>query len=184
MLQEIRLLHDGVNATQLLQYPEHPGDAPQFLPPEVAKYKYADLATAVEVIEAPGGNNGGASHRCERAGCGKKFKRRQELKRHRNQVHKPQRICPFKLCAYKWKRPDKIRTHIIEVHGSELCPEVLQKLKALRGNPKGVVDFVDTDEFLRNFEPPAETYVLPSVPPPGPSEEFRLRDFCDCKREV
>ncbi|KAH8984986.1 hypothetical protein EDB86DRAFT_3084087 [Lactarius hatsudake] len=173
--------HDGANASQPLESLVHPGDASQFPHPEAARF--ADLATNVQVIEAPGagGGNGGALFRCEP--CKKTFGRLQELKRHRNQVHKPQRICPFKLCTYKWKRPDKIRAHIIDVHCSELCPVVFKGVSALRGKPKGVVEFVNAYESGYSFEPPAEPYVLPSGPPLEPFEKFGLKECCGCYLE-
>lgn len=152
--QGLGQLHDGASAAQPLESLVHSGDASQFPPPESPRS--ADLATNVRVIEAPGaeGGNGGALSRCET--CKKTFGRPQELKRHRKQVHKPQRICPFKPCTYKWKRPYKIRSHIIDVHRSELCPVVFQGVSALRGKPEGVVEFVNAYESRYSFKLPAE----------------------------
>ncbi|KAH8990005.1 hypothetical protein EDB86DRAFT_1823012 [Lactarius hatsudake] len=160
--------HDGANASQLGPL-VHPGDAFQSPPAEVVKS--ADPALDVQAVETPGGGEGGALPFCET--CALEFGRPQEFKRHMEQVHQPQRQCPFNPCAYGWKRPDKIKAHIIDKHRSELCPEVFKNVSALRG--KRIVEFIDAYEFGRNFRTPAEPWVLLSLPPLAGSENFMLR---------
>jgi hypothetical protein len=140
LLQEPGQEHDRTNASQFWEFLIHPSDAPQLPPPEAAQS--ADLATDVQVTEAAGDGNspGGALPLCWI--CSTSFKRSQELKRHLSQVHMPKRECPFgESCTHKWKRPAKIKDHIIEAHGSEFHPEVLQEIRKLRG--KGVEKFLD-----------------------------------------
>ncbi|KAH8984979.1 hypothetical protein EDB86DRAFT_2397353 [Lactarius hatsudake] len=114
--------HDGADAFQPLGSLVHPGDASQYLPPEAVQS--ADPALDVQAVETPGGGEGGALPFCETCNLG--FGRRQEFKRHMEQGHQPRRQCPFNPCAYKWKRPDKIKAHITNKHRSELCPKVFK----------------------------------------------------------
>ena len=74
--------------------------------------------------------------------CVKVFIRHQELARHIREVHDPPRKCPF--CSYKWKRPDKLKSHLIIVHREEFAEDVFQRLHNLRG--KDLIMFVDTIE--------------------------------------
>ncbi|KAH8992177.1 hypothetical protein EDB92DRAFT_588750 [Lactarius akahatsu] len=172
--QGLGQLHDGANTTQPPESLVHPGNAPQFPPPEAAQS--ADLVTEVQAVEAPGGGDDGALPLCET--CNLRFGRPQELKRHMDQTHQPSRQCPFNPCAYKWKRPNKIKAHIINEHRNELCPEVFQTVSALRG--KRVVEFVDAYELGYNFKTPTEPYVAFSLPPLAPSENFMLSEYCGC----
>ena len=73
--------------------------------------------------------------------CNREFTRNQEVKRHLKDVHTPKRKCPFKPCAFKWIRPDKVKTHITQAHRSEFHPVVFQRMSKLCG--KGLVEFVD-----------------------------------------
>ncbi|KAH9019166.1 hypothetical protein EDB85DRAFT_582479 [Lactarius pseudohatsudake] len=177
VLRDLSLFNDGANAAQPL--PVEPlvhGDSPPFPPPEAAQS--ADLATDVQSVKAPGDGNGevlllrgGGPRVCKI--CNRRFGRLQELKRHMGQVHQPLRKCPFNPCAYKWNRPDKIKAHITNKHRNELCPEVFQKVSALRG--KSIVEFVDAYELGYNFKTPTEPYVSFSLPPLTWSENFMLR---------
>ncbi|KAF8259968.1 hypothetical protein EI94DRAFT_1749906 [Lactarius quietus] len=74
----------------------------------------------------------------------KAFGRQQELNRHLRQVHQPPRGCPFESCNYEWKRPDRIKAHIINVHGSLLCPVITKAVRGLYG--KNILNFVDNYE--------------------------------------
>ncbi|KAH8990007.1 hypothetical protein EDB86DRAFT_2940341 [Lactarius hatsudake] len=179
LLQELGLLHDGADASQPLEPLIHHRDASQFPPPEAAQS--ADLATDVQVlvVGAPGGSNGGASPLCET--CNIIFGRPQEFKRHMDQTHQPPRQCPFNPCAYKWKRPDKIKAHITNKHRKELCPEVFQILSALRG--KRIIEFLDGYERGHNFKTPTEPYVSFSLPPLAPFENPMLSDYFGCSIE-
>ncbi|KAH9053731.1 hypothetical protein EDB87DRAFT_164377 [Lactarius vividus] len=165
--------HDGASSAQPLGTHVHLDDTSQFSPPGL---QVALTETQEAINEEPVSSS---APRCET--CNKVFGRPQELKRHGNEVHKlQQRICPFKSCTYKWKRPDKIRAHIIDVHNSELCPVVIQGLRALHRKPEGVVKFVNAYEFGYSFKPPAEPYVSPPGPPLEPFEKFGLREYCGC----
>ena len=140
-------LHDPTEASQFGGFPTYSSNSPEHPPPEPAQP--ADLATDVQVAEGaaagPGGNApGGALHFCW--ACGREFERRQELIRH-FQVHMPKQKCPFNPCTYKWKRPAKIKEHIIEFHSSELLPEVLQEFLKPKLRGKAVLKFVNTLEF-------------------------------------
>ncbi|KAI9436241.1 hypothetical protein H4582DRAFT_463894 [Lactarius indigo] len=169
-LQELGLLHDGANAAQPLESLVPLGDVSQFPPPEAAQS--ADLATDDRAVGAPRGGNGKALHLrlCEL--CNRTFRRPQEFKRHMDQVHQPQRKCPFNPCAYKWQRPYKIKAHITNEHRSEFCAVDFKKVSSLRG--KRIVEFVDACEFWYNSKTTAEPYLLPSLPPLAPSERFML----------
>ena len=67
------------------------------------------------------------------------FKRIQEFKRHRKDVHEPPRKCPF--CIFLWTRPVKIKHHIKSSHGDLFTAELLVEFEALRG--KGIVEFLN-----------------------------------------
>ena len=142
-MQEHGQICDRTNAPQSWEI--HPSNTPQHPPTEVVQP--ADLAPDVQVTEAAGSGNspGRAVHRC--GTCGKVFKRNQELKRHREQVHVPKRECSFEFCPYKWTaaRPALIKDHFTEVHGSKFDPEVLEAIRPLRG--RDVLEFMDTYAF-------------------------------------
>ncbi len=72
--------------------------------------------------------------------CRATFGRPQELARHTLAVHCPPRQCPF--CPYQWRRPYKIKAHIIDVHQDEFPQEVWSVILLLRH--QDVVTFVDT----------------------------------------
>ena len=135
----------GSNAAAHSELPELPSTESLFPPPELIRS--TDLTADVQAIDGSRGvdSPGGAQHRCDHNNCGQIFKRRQELTRHLNQVHNPGQKCPLKSCLYTWKRPDKIKAHIINVHGSEFCPKVLEQIHKLRG--KGVIEFLDAYAF-------------------------------------
>ncbi|KAH8992206.1 hypothetical protein EDB92DRAFT_1816048 [Lactarius akahatsu] len=130
----------------------YPDAGSQFLLPKRA------LFTGAQGAEQPG--HGSASGREKRVcgRCGKVFKRNQETARHVREAHESPRQCP--LCPFQWKRPCKIQKHLISAHGKELTP-VVEAIRVLRG--QDVVGFVETFEFLRNFELPETTA---SSPPP------------------
>ncbi|KAH9069356.1 hypothetical protein EDB83DRAFT_2314393 [Lactarius deliciosus] len=172
--QGLSQLHDGANTTQPPESLVHLGNASQFLPPEAAQS--ADLSTDVQAVETPGGGDDGELPLCE--ACNRIFGRPQEFKRHMDQTHQPPRQCPFNPCAYKWKRPNKIKAHITDEHRNKLCPKVFQQLSALRG--KCIVEFVDAYELRYNFKTPTEPYVPLSLPPLAPSEKFMLSEYCGC----
>ena len=133
------------NAAAHSEFPEFPSTESLFPPPE--PIHSTDLAADVQAIDASRGvdSPGGAQHRCVYDNCGQIFKRRQELTRHLNQVHNPVQMCPFEPCLYTWKRPDKIKAHIINVHGSEFCPKVLEQIHKLKG--KRVIEFLGACAF-------------------------------------
>jgi hypothetical protein len=133
---------------------------PQFPPPEPAHFEV--LAAGVQPTDASGGVDlpGGAQPRCECV-CGKTFGRRQELRRHLDQVHKPQQMCPFKPCTYNWIRHAKIKAHIINDHADKFCPDLLEQIRKLRG--KKMVEFLDQVLDAYDFDMP-DTYVLPLPP--------------------
>ncbi|KAH9163729.1 hypothetical protein EDB89DRAFT_482440 [Lactarius sanguifluus] len=131
----------------------------------------ADSERLESLVDTPCG-----SYYCEM--CDKRFGRLQELTRHKSQVHHPPRHCPF--CPYLWKRPDKIKNHILYTH-----PEFSHKtLKGLRG--KDIVEFLNTYENLsRDVIPQAggssallfpvpteETTELPILPHPLPDYDI------------
>jgi len=96
--------------------------------------------------------------------CGQKFGRPQELKRHVEYVHSPPRHCPF--CPFQWKRPDKIRTHLLEVHHDVPSAGALQEIHPRRG--LGLVEFLDTYEHVRhNAIPQAGASSTPLFPAPA-----------------
>ena len=134
---------DESNATAHSEILVIPSTAPQSLPLEPAHS--ADLA--IHAVDASGGvDSPSPSETRFRCGhCPKTFGRQQELTRHLEQVDKPRQICPFKPCTYNWIRPDKIKAHIINVHGSECCSKVLEEIRKLRG--KKVIDFLDAYDF-------------------------------------
>ena len=76
--------------------------------------------------------------------CVRVFMRPQELLRHIRDVHDHPRKCPFKFCSYSWKRPDKLRAHLIRHHREALAPDIFQRINELRG--KDLIMFVDTIE--------------------------------------
>ncbi|KAH9019162.1 hypothetical protein EDB85DRAFT_581928 [Lactarius pseudohatsudake] len=170
--QGLGQLHDGANTTQPPESLVHLGNASQFPPPEAAQS--ADLATDIQTVEAPGDGDDGPLPLCET--CNLTFGRPQEFKRHMDQTHQPPRQCPFNPCAYKWKRPDKIKAHITDKHRKELCPEVFQTVSALRG--KRIVEFIDAYELGDNFKTPTEPYVSFSLPPLAPN--LMLSECCGC----
>ncbi|KAI9436200.1 hypothetical protein H4582DRAFT_461242 [Lactarius indigo] len=133
--------------------------ASQFPPPELV------LFTGVQGAEQPGHGSASEKHVCWR--CRKVFKRIQEIARHAREVHDPPRQCP--LCPFQWKRAYKIQKHLISAHHKEFTP-VVEGIRILRG--QDVVRFVETFEFLRNFELPETTVSLPpfhtSGSPPVP----------------
>ncbi|KAI9451981.1 hypothetical protein BJY52DRAFT_957783 [Lactarius psammicola] len=135
--------HDETSADQLLETQAYPDAASQFSPHEPA------LFTGTEGAEPPGHGSasGGEQRSCER--CGKISKRIQELTRHVREVHDPPRQCP--LCPFRWKRAYKIREHLVKVHHKEFKP-VVEWIRILQG--QDVIEFVETFEFLRNFELP------------------------------
>lgn len=177
VLQDLGLVNDRANAAQPLPVGSliH-GDSPPFPHPEAAQS--ADLATDVQAVKAPGDGKHEVLLLRVCKTCNRRFGRLQELKRHMGQVHQPLRKCPFNRCAYKWKRPDIIKTHITNKHRNELCPEVFQKVSALRG--KSIVEFVDAYELGYNFKTPTEPYVSFSLPPLAWSENFMLSEYCGC----
>ncbi len=134
--------HDEASAAQLLETQVHPNDASQFSPPEI-------LFTDAQEAEPPGHGSasGSGQYSCER--CGKPFKRLQEHERHVREVHglRLPLQCPF--CPYQWKRPYKIKDHLIKVHDNELTA-VLEGVRILRG--QDVVEFVETLKFVRHFK--------------------------------
>jgi hypothetical protein len=73
--------------------------------------------------------------------CGKGCSRRQELARHRNEIHEPKNRCPF--CPMEWTRAYKIRDHLEHAHPGGFSTEILDKIKAL-----GTEDLV---VFLNSF---------------------------------
>jgi hypothetical protein len=67
------------------------------------------------------------------------FKRIQELKRHRKDVHEPSRQCPF--CALRWTRPGKIKRHVKSRHCDKFTAKLLGEFETLRG--KEIIEFLD-----------------------------------------
>jgi hypothetical protein len=141
-------------------------NGPQFPPPEPAHFEVP--AADVQPTDASGGVDSpcGAQPRARwKCVCGKTFRRRQELKRHLDQVDKPRQMCPFKPCPYNWLRPDKIKAHIMNVHASKFssCPNLLEKIGKLRG--KEMIEFLDEVSKAYDFDTPDTlAYLLP--PPP------------------
>ncbi|KAH8985729.1 hypothetical protein EDB86DRAFT_2316370 [Lactarius hatsudake] len=101
--------------------------------------------------------------------CGVRFRRLQELRRHEIDVHSPPRQCLF--CHYQWKRPHKIKDHLLKVHCSELPPETLEGISALNG--RGLVEFLETSEHLPHDVMPLaggfSTPTLPDIPQTPPA---------------
>jgi hypothetical protein len=148
------------NAPAHYEIPLPPSSGPQFPPPEPT---HSDILTAnVQPTDASGGVDlpGGAQPRCKCV-CGKTFGRRQELKRHLDQVDKPRQMCPFKPCTYNWIRLDKIKAHIINDHANKFCPDLLEQICKLRG--KKMIEFLDQVLDAYDFDTP-DTYVLPLPP--------------------
>ncbi|KAH9066183.1 hypothetical protein EDB87DRAFT_1573806 [Lactarius vividus] len=93
--------------------------------------------------------------------CGKRFQMLQDLKRHEVQQHNSPRQCPF--CLYQWKRPDKIKARLVEVHRDVLSAEILDQIRARRG--KDLVEFLNTDKHLlgRELEAMITKLVTPTI---------------------
>ena len=132
-------------ATRLWEIQVRPDDASQFLSPESELAPYPGAQEA----KAPGHGcvSDGEQYNCDL--CGKPSKRLQEHKRHIREVHGLVHQCP--LCPYRWKRPYKIKDHLIRVHKKGLI-RVVEGIRILRG--KNVVKFVETLKFLQNFGTP------------------------------
>ncbi|KAH9048237.1 hypothetical protein EDB84DRAFT_293872 [Lactarius hengduanensis] len=79
----------------------------------------------------PAGDDTSGRLHCFHEDCEATFGRPQERKRHVIDVHTLRRQCPF--CLYSWSRPDKIRAHLIKNHHHELPQEVLNEIRAKRG---------------------------------------------------
>lgn len=131
----------------------YPDAGSQFSPPELV------LSTGAQGAEPPGNGSASSGEKRVCGRCGKVFKRNQETARHVREAHEPPRQCP--LCPFQWKRPCKIQKHLISVHRKELTP-VIEGIRVLRG--QDVVGFVETFEFLRNFELPETTASSPPFP--------------------
>ena len=193
---------DGSNDTPCSEFLLLPGKASQFTPPKAAQP--ADLAVAVQVTEqaaeAPEDSNWPGSRLCHCKICGRLFKKPHELGRHLREVHQQKRRCPFGSCKYNWKRADKIKAHITNVHSSNLCPLVTEGVRALRG--KDVIEFVNAYDF----ESLDSTMLLPLplLASEAPSGEFKqhlrcvflkldnqgmiwltsISDYCECHLET
>ncbi|KAI9436207.1 hypothetical protein H4582DRAFT_2058882 [Lactarius indigo] len=140
------------SAAGLWETQAYPDAASQFSPrPELALFTGAQ-----EAAERSGKDcaSGGEKHICAR--CGKISKRSQELARHFREIHDPPRQCP--LCPLQWKRAYKIKKHLIKAHYEEFTP-VVEGIRILQG--QDVIEFVETFEFLRNFELPEMTASSP-----------------------
>ncbi|KAI9436234.1 hypothetical protein H4582DRAFT_2160047 [Lactarius indigo] len=116
-----------------------PVDANSFLQ---YSQEYLITGTSSTVLSQQVATSGGVRPLCEI--CGQSFGRLQELRRHNSDKHMPPRKCPF--CSHEWTRPDRIKTHITDVHRGEFSAEVLQGICSLRG--QAVFNFFDTD-FIR-----------------------------------
>jgi len=75
--------------------------------------------------------------------CHVDFGRRQEFKRHMKDLHTPRRRCLF--CDLMWTRPNIIKTHLISNHAAQFTAEVLEGIKALRG--QRVMAFLDAYNY-------------------------------------
>ena len=161
----------GSNAAAHSELPELPSTESLFPPPE--PIHSTDLAADVQAIDASRGvdSPGGGQYHCDYNTCGQIFRRRQELTRHLNQVHSPGRKCPFQPCLYTWKRPYKIKAHIINVHGSEFCPKVLEQIHKLK--EKRVIEFLDAYTFVM-----CDTYIPPPLESFGGEGVYYLRWVC------
>ncbi|KAI9437057.1 hypothetical protein BJY52DRAFT_627648 [Lactarius psammicola] len=154
---------DEASAAQPCETRAHFDDATQYSPPSPPEIVRITDAQEAEPPEH-GSTSGGGKHSCKI--CGKTSKRLQEHERHVKEVHglsTPQ--CPF--CSYPWKRPYKIKKHLMEVHNDELIL-VLEGIRTLRG--QGVVEFVETLEFVRNFK--SETPETNASSPPTPFHAY------------
>jgi hypothetical protein len=175
---------DESNAPSHSEIPLPLSNGSQFPPPEPAHFEV--FAADVLAIDASGGvdSPGGAQPRWE-CFCGQTFGRGQELRRHLVQVDQPRQTCPFKLCTYNWKRLDKIKAHIMNVHASKFCPKLLEEIRNLRG--KKMDKFLEQLEVLDAYDlDMLDTYQLPPCQPhlleaPGASGIYYLR--CVPKRE-
>ena len=85
----------------------------------------------VQEVGVPAGGDASARSHCLYGDCKATFGRPQERRRHLIDVHTLRRQCPF--CLYHWTRPDKIRAHLMKNHHDELPQEVLNKIRAKRG---------------------------------------------------
>jgi hypothetical protein len=85
------------------------------------------------------------------------FKRIQEFKRHRKDVHEPPRKCPF--CDFLWTRPGKIKHHIKSSHGDIFTAELLGKFDSLNG--KKIVEFLN-----RYYDYVLEVGTMPNITSP------------------
>lgn len=81
---------------------------------------------------------------CDRDGCNKSYRRQQELIRHVREKHG---TLPAKclICDITWKRPEKLRRHLINDHGGHFTEKERQRIHHLRG-------MNDTIDFLTGWE--------------------------------
>jgi len=121
LLQVYGMLPGEYNATQfgVLTDNIHPPV------PEVAQ------PTGVQEARAPAGSDTSGRSHCHYGDCKATFGRPQERRRHLIDVHTLRRQCPF--CLYEWARPDKIRAHLMKKHYDELPQEILNEIRAKRG---------------------------------------------------
>jgi len=87
-----------------------------------------------ETRSAQGVKNGGRGPKnwlCSYDDCNKKYRRLQELKRHTADKHEIPSKCPF--CDYRWSRPERMRSHLINQHRHHFTEEERQEVRGLRG---------------------------------------------------
>lgn len=124
LLQVYGMLPGGNSAAQL---GELANDVFQIQPPT------RETSRTIDAQEngVPAGDGTSGRLHCFYEDCEATFGRPQERKRHVIDVHTLRRQCPF--CLYAWSRPDKIRAHLMKNHQDELPQEVLNEIRAKRG---------------------------------------------------
>jgi len=68
---------------------------------------------------------------CGHSGCNKRYRRKQELKRHTKDKHEDPDNCPF--CRFTWTRPDRMGHHILGQHRRHFTNEEHREIRGLRG---------------------------------------------------
>ena len=76
---------------------------------------------------------------CNHSGCDKRYRRKQELKRHTKDKHEDPNNCPF--CCFTWTRPDRMGSHLLCLHRCYFTMEQRREICGLRGR-EDMIDFL------------------------------------------
>ena len=125
------MLPVGYNATRLEEHQVLTDNVSQIQPAAPETAQLTDAQATVPTVPTSGDTSDRLP--CPYEGCKTTFGRPQECKRHFIDIHTSRRQCLFPSCSYDWSRPDKIKTHLTMKHRAELPQEVLDGIRAKRG---------------------------------------------------